>query len=564
VAREWAARGVNAFYDHVMSSLPSTNRLRILDERPRQPPGWTTNRYFVLEHLGVGGMGEVVTAWDEQINRNVAIKRMRARHPSATDVERFLREAQIQGRLDHPAIVPVHEVGRDRDGLPFFVMKKLAGTTLEALLVGDDRERFGRARLLSAFVDVCLAVEFAHVRGVIHRDLKPANIVLGEFGETYVLDWGLAKVLDEADDTFDDVRDCDDGTVVGTEGFMAPEQTTPGADIGRPADVYALGRVLEDILHGTTAAPELELACRIAMDPDPKRRSTARALADRVRSYLDGDRDLERRRALAGEHLAAAHDALATEQRAAAMTHAGRALALDPESASAAGIVTTLMVEAPRELPAEVIARLADEDRRTGTQRSRSATFALLAVLGLAMLLPWLSVRSWTTFALAFGSVAASAALVWRVHVRGRPSTIVSLLVAAVLVLAFTRVAGPFMLTPTVIAGSLLAITANPRITGRPWWLIAWLPVVAFAPIGLEMIGVFRSTWGVSDGGFYATSAIFDVGGAASGVAIAVVNFVLLAAAGWYGLYVNRLAGDARRQLHLQAWQLSQLLPRAT
>src|SRR5262245_53468629 len=129
-------------------------------------------RYRLARLIGKGGMGEVIAARDEQVGRDVAIKRMRAASPSERSIQRFLREASIQGRLEHPAIVPVHEIGRDHDGLPFFVMKKLTGTTLSKILVvPEQREAFGLQRILRAFVDVCLAVELAHVRGVVHRDL---------------------------------------------------------------------------------------------------------------------------------------------------------------------------------------------------------------------------------------------------------------------------------------------------------------------------------------------------------------------------------------------------------
>src|SRR5205814_5742706 len=140
--------------------------------------------------LGRGGMGEVLGATDEMIGREVAIKRMLRKHASDRAMARFFREATIQGRLDHPAIVPVHEIGVDPDGRPFFVMKKLAGKSMAALI----EDSTARNRLLRAFADVCLAIELAHTRGVVHRDLKPENILLGEFGEVYVIDWGVAKI----------------------------------------------------------------------------------------------------------------------------------------------------------------------------------------------------------------------------------------------------------------------------------------------------------------------------------------------------------------------------------
>src|SRR5262245_34306447 len=149
-------------------------------EEPHTPAtGRLPARYVLGAPLGVGGMGEVILATDNQIGRDVAIKRMRV-PPSSAAVARFVREAKVQGRLDHPAIVPVHDLGNDDEGKPFFVMKRLTGTTLAEIIA---KKSLSRQKLLRAFADVCLAIEFAHSRGVIHRDLKPANIMLGDFGE---------------------------------------------------------------------------------------------------------------------------------------------------------------------------------------------------------------------------------------------------------------------------------------------------------------------------------------------------------------------------------------------
>src|SRR5205085_1923166 len=123
--------------------------------------------YLIGDLIGKGGMGEVVAARDLRIGRDVALKRMRAEKPSAEALMRFLREARVQARLDHPAIVPVHELGLDNKGLPFFTMKRLSGATLTQRLL----EKLPQNRILRAFVDVCLAIELAHSRGVVHRDL---------------------------------------------------------------------------------------------------------------------------------------------------------------------------------------------------------------------------------------------------------------------------------------------------------------------------------------------------------------------------------------------------------
>src|SRR5665647_1872842 len=152
----------------------------------------TLAAYALGEVIGKGGMGEVVSAHDRRIGRDVALKRLNADAPTEADINRFLREARIQARLDHPAIVPVHELGRDANGRPYFTMKRLTGETLRDQL---PKEQPGNQRMLRAFGEMCLAVEFAHMRGVVHRDLKPSNIMLGDYGEVYILDWGLALSL---------------------------------------------------------------------------------------------------------------------------------------------------------------------------------------------------------------------------------------------------------------------------------------------------------------------------------------------------------------------------------
>src|SRR5262249_28316165 len=149
---------------------------------------------------------------------------------------RFLREARVQGGLEHPAVVPVHDLAVDGDGRPFFVMKRLSGTTLLELLrrlrSGSEDEAAARRRMLRAFVEVCLAMEFAHIRGIVHRDLKPANIMLGDFGEVYVLDWGVARVLDARDDEAPGER----GSPWLTSGLeLSSGQTRTGALLGTPA-----------------------------------------------------------------------------------------------------------------------------------------------------------------------------------------------------------------------------------------------------------------------------------------------------------------------------------------
>jgi eukaryotic-like serine/threonine-protein kinase len=163
-------------------------------------------RYRLRDLLGEGGMGSVKLYHDALVGRDVALKVMAPRALRREAYQRrFVREARVQGQLEHPAVVPVYDVGTTSDGAPYFTMKRLGGHTLREVLdevrqAGGFTAPLTQRRLLSDFVSVCRAVAFAHSRGVIHRDLKPANVMLGAFGEVYVLDWGIAKVRSDPEE----------------------------------------------------------------------------------------------------------------------------------------------------------------------------------------------------------------------------------------------------------------------------------------------------------------------------------------------------------------------------
>lgn len=236
------------------------------------PPGAWTDKLTVGEELGRGGMAVVLRATDRDLRRELAVK---VSHAGAGGSEgekvRFVEEAQITAQLEHPNVVPVHELGIDPDGRPFFTMKMVRGQSLEAILQKrreadpDTLARFGLRRLLDVFTSVCQAMEYAHARGVIHRDLKPANIMVGDFGEVLVMDWGVAKVLGQASvpsgrrDMPSDVETVRSqqgahqtvsGTVLGTPSYMAPEQARGDTDVDERADIYALGAILYELLCG--------------------------------------------------------------------------------------------------------------------------------------------------------------------------------------------------------------------------------------------------------------------------------------------------------------------------
>ncbi len=296
------------------------------------PPLPEEERYVAQRPLGSGGLGEVVEHLDVKLDRRVAVKRLRAdlaHEPVAAHM--LAREARIVGGLEHPNIVTVHDVGERKDQGPFYVMRLLDPLSLNdvlAMLRGDDESAnaaFPLGRLLRQFLQVCDAVEYAHSRGVVHCDLKPANIVLGEFGEVVVVDWGLAARLDE-----------EYPLRGGTPGYAAPEQLDrSNRPIDRAVDVFALGVILYEIVTLTTAfpeadddrarveilngtrryappapatatthrsgiAPEIADICGRAMAFDPSARfATVRELAEAVEEFLEGTKERERRRARA-------------------------------------------------------------------------------------------------------------------------------------------------------------------------------------------------------------------------------------------------------------------------
>lgn len=210
------------------------------------------DRYQILGEHGRGGLGRVSRANDKELGRPVAIKELLSR--GDVGEIRFLREAMITARLEHPGIVPIHEAGRWPDGTPFYVMKLVAGRSLKELLA--ERETVDeRCELLHHVIAVADAVAYAHKRKIIHRDLKPANVIAGDFGETVVIDWGLAKDLTAADESgidhdpyrtapLDDVTVA--GSVLGTPMYMAPEQRR-GEPVDQRADVYAIGAMLWEL-----------------------------------------------------------------------------------------------------------------------------------------------------------------------------------------------------------------------------------------------------------------------------------------------------------------------------
>jgi serine/threonine-protein kinase len=541
------------------SFLDLSEQLGTLDD-----PGFDA-RYRMGEVLGRGGMGEIRLTQDLRIGRTVAVKLIRpdgAKRPRLR--ARFLFEAKMQGQLEHPSIVPVYDLGVRSDGTEYFTMRRVRGRTLHeilrALKLGERwaLAAFSRRRLLSAFQSVCLAVEFAHQRGVVHRDLKPANIMLGEFGEVIVIDWGLAKLLDQvaghelAPDrpALDDVRSLDNtgvGEVLGSPGYMSPEQAVDSQGVGPASDIFALGAILFEILtlrhlvSGDTHAevtratiagryeariskrfadldvsPELEAICVTATAVLPEERyKRARDLADAVERYLEGDRDGSRRRAMAGRHTRAAIAALAesveahrTEAAKAARTRAIRevnhALAIDPQNQTALRTMMKIITEAPSATAPEAEAAVrASEERATRTAARRGA-FAYLALASTIALMGLLGVRSWAALVAASACFLGASAVTFvasRARDTGRLDLVVKLVIAlsSLGIAASSALFGPLVYAPSLCAANVVVFSAS---VGRRRRLLAigagLLAIVA--PLALELLGVVPAGWVLENG----------------------------------------------------------------
>ncbi len=234
--------------------------------------------YEIGDIVARGGMGAIIAARDTNIRRQVAMKVMlEKRKVGSNELLRFIQEAQITGQLEHPNIVPVHELAVDSSGHVFYTMKFLRGTTLKAIVKAirngknETIEKYPLNTLINIYLKLCDAVAFAHSRGVVHRDLKPENVMVGDYGEVMVVDWGLAKVMgmelvpvptededktpDWASEGIESVRDEQEslktmkGTILGTPSFMAPEQAHGNTEeIGPKSDIYALGGILYNLL----------------------------------------------------------------------------------------------------------------------------------------------------------------------------------------------------------------------------------------------------------------------------------------------------------------------------
>ena len=568
------------------------------------------------QRIGKGGMGEVYACTDHQLARTVALKV--ATTQEAADLERFVREARVQGQLQHPSIVPVHELGATQEGQPFFTMKKVQGVTLQEVIervgAGDAEaaQRYTRRKLLAAFVSICQAVDFAHQQGVLHRDLKPANVMLGDFGEVYVLDWGLAKRLgvEEPSTRTPPPLELDvlptgstptaAGSLLGTPGYLAPEQVV-GGSASVQSDVYALGVVLFELLTFKRAVeapsvrdallktrdgidvrarvraperdvpPELEALCVKACSLEPQQRpASARELIDTVERYLEGERDQQLRHELARQHAARARELAkgvqgddALEARRQALQEVSRTLALDPDNRDAVEVMLQLLQTRPPTLPKEVRADVEAAEAKRGRSAAASESIGYV-VLGLFLPVSFaMGLRVPWAIGLYAASATAAGLLAFLQGRRDRPkarTAALAVLLSAPALALSGYMFGPFVMLPSMAVLHLFTcvLFMPPRahpiaivvgVAGLMMPLATWglgltPPPLRFTPEGILLVPQVLElprTW----------SMVMLVGG----------NLGFVAFATFAAIMSRRQMGRADEEVALQAWNLRQLLP---
>ncbi|MGH7280151.1 MAG: protein kinase domain-containing protein [Polyangiaceae bacterium] len=575
-------------------------------------------RYSTRDLLGEGGMGEVRLTRDARIGRQVAMKVVRPGAGSRSDLRsRFLREARVQGQLEHPAIVPVYDLGTRPDGASYFTMKRVRGKTLEEVL--DDLRagepaaiaEFSRRKLLSAFNSVCLAIDFAHARGVVHRDLKPGNVMLGGFGEVYVLDWGLAKVKGDIEPTSGPSDQVDaplsvrghteNGAVMGTPGYMAPEQLL-STDVDARADIYALGAMLFEIctlkplhdkpklsavLDSTLRGPEARASVRAAgKDIPPEleaiwtkaialkaedRYESARAISEDIESFLDGDRDLEQRKKMADVHAERGEQAVArarteekSEERKIAMQELGRALALDPSNARALGAMGKLLSEAPDRLPPEAQEELAIASWRSMRVSGRAAFFAYSSWFLFFPFSLYMGYKDvWLSAVMGFFMLCAVVASL--LMARSKQPSEKARAFGGICYLAAvgisSRVFGPFMVVPALVLANILGFSVTRERKQRAF--IAAVGTAAFMiPLILEWTGVISPSYVFRDGHIEIMPHVLSFDHPAWTMALLVIAHlgIIVIAVSYIGKVRDHLKRYERHAL-VQAWHFRQLAP---
>ncbi len=560
-------------------------------------------RYTEGALLGVGGMGKVMLAHDARIGREVAVKELHTDRPLGPDERaRFLREARVQGQLEHPSIVPVYDIDQRPDGATFFTMRRVLGRTLHAILddlrTGDAtaRARYTQRELLTAFATICLTIDYAHSRGVIHRDLKPANVMLGDFGEVYVLDWGLARIAEDmAPASIDEPADrlSMPGELMGTPLYMAPEQMGDPS-VGPLADVFSLGAMLFEILTlerlrdpraiyappdarpsvrapARGIAPELETICVTATEGDPAARyPSSRALHAAIVRYLEGDRDREQRRQLAAEHAETARAAVARaalpdsdfeQERTIAMRELGRALALEPTNPDHAMMLGAIIATPPRAVPQEVRDEMFAEEQmlvRSGTKHSAAANLMWFLFLPVVIAM---GIRNGieTAFVLVpIGISVIIAALASRQRTVSYGAQLVICGMTLAGMAATSRMFGPLMIVPTAVAALTIVIQAHPHPPIRKAvWIMGMIALLG--PLLLELVGVLPASYQFVDNTIQILPQMHDLPRTGSIGVLLAASIASLIVPSVFVARLRQALTEAQLRLHLQAWHFKRL-----
>ena len=583
--------------DTIWSSMVESTRPLDLGDRL----DLRADRYERQRVLGVGGMGEVALVRDRRTGRDVAVKTVRTEMASPAARRAFVAEARMQAQLEHPSIIPVYEIGVDAEGREYFTMRAITGTTLSKVLARlrerdpDTVREFTTLQLLDLFRRLCLVIEYAHHKGVVHRDLKPANVMLGEYGEIYVLDWGLAQKYGEPTAPDDPAS-----PVLGTPGYLAPEQTFTGTQVDQRVDVYALGAILFEILslqrlhvgrdsneiirstrrpQSPTAQqrapereipPELDATCARAIAFAPGQRyPTVAALREDIDKYLEGHRNMSMRRDLADRHAAAASKEIegaltgsrdAEMHRRRALQDIARALALDPDNAVARKALVQLIAEPPQVLPVEVADEIARGVENEGKFAFRLGAMAYLGFAVITLISLFQGLRSWIGLAIVAGCVLIAGLWSIRMTRTFRPlEGVFVFLLSSIAITTATGFYGPLVLVPVLAAANVIAF--NLAIVRRYRAHVFAIGCLVFlVPALAEWSGLVDPFYAVEAGRIVIRPHFVEFNETMVRLALVVVNISAIVVPAFVVWKLADIKDDLRRKYVLQSWQLRQLV----